>query len=115
RDQGGEAIQEPGEGAGRRRRRGPDDLMSAAAPSSPARSGESPVAEPLLDVRDLMVDFITPRGPAVAVDGVSFSIRPGEVFGLAGESGCGKSTVAHAIMRLIKAPGRISGGSILFR
>ncbi|MGH2344116.1 MAG: ABC transporter ATP-binding protein, partial [Chloroflexota bacterium] len=89
--------------------------MSAVAPSAPWRSGENPAAETLLEVRDLMVDFITPRGPAVAVDGVSFSIRPGEVFGLAGESGCGKSTVAHAIMRLIKAPGRISGGKVLFR
>jgi peptide/nickel transport system ATP-binding protein len=89
--------------------------MSVIAPSVPWRSGESSATEALLDVRDLMVDFITPRGPAVAVDGVSFSIRPGEVFGLAGESGCGKSTVAHAIMRLIKAPGRISGGLVLFR
>ena len=68
----------------------------------------------LLDVQDLRVEFLTPRGPARAVDGVSFSIRQGEVFGLAGESGCGKSTVAHAIMRLIKAPGRISGGRLLF-
>jgi peptide/nickel transport system ATP-binding protein len=89
--------------------------MSVPAPSAPWRSEETPAAETLLEVRDLMVDFITPRGPAVAVDGVSFAIRPGEVFGLAGESGCGKSTVAHAIMRLIKAPGRISGGSVLFR
>ncbi len=89
--------------------------MSVQASSAPWRSAEDPATEPLLEVRDLMVDFITPRGPAVAVDGVSFAIRPGEVFGLAGESGCGKSTVAHAIMRLIKAPGRISGGRILFR
>ena len=72
-------------------------------------------AEPLLDVRHLTVDYITPRGDARAVDGVSLSIAPGEVFGLAGESGCGKSTLAYAITRLIKPPGVISGGQILFR
>jgi peptide/nickel transport system ATP-binding protein len=68
----------------------------------------------MLEVRDLCVDYLTPRGPARAVDHVSFSIAPGEIFGLAGESGCGKSTAAHAIMRLIKPPGRITGGEILF-
>lgn len=72
-----------------------------------------PDTEPLLDVRDLTVDYISPRGPARAVDRVSFSIGRGEIFGLAGESGCGKSTAAHAIMRLIKPPGEISGGEIL--
>jgi peptide/nickel transport system ATP-binding protein len=71
--------------------------------------------ETLVEVRDLSVEFLTPRGPAVAVDGVTFTIRKGEVFGLAGESGCGKTTVAHAIMRLIKPPGRISGGQVFFQ
>ncbi|MDB5056558.1 MAG: oligopeptide/dipeptide transporter, ATPase subunit [Chloroflexi bacterium] len=69
----------------------------------------------LLDIRNLTVDYMTPRGPARAVDNVSLSIAPGEVFGLAGESGCGKSTVAHAVMRLIKAPGQISGGQMVFQ
>ncbi|HEX6508763.1 MAG TPA: ABC transporter ATP-binding protein [Chloroflexota bacterium] len=61
------------------------------------------------------MDYATPRGAARAVDHVSFSINRGEVFGLAGESGCGKSTVAHAIMRLIKPPGEITSGRIVFQ
>jgi peptide/nickel transport system ATP-binding protein len=69
----------------------------------------------LLEVRNLTVDFYTPRGAARAVDNVTFSIASREVFGLAGESGCGKSTAAHAIMRLIKSPGRITGGEIVFK
>jgi len=75
---------------------------------------ERPRGDALLDIRNLVVDYMTPRGPARAVNGVSFSIRRGEVFGLAGESGCGKSTIAHAIMRLIKPPGLISGGELIF-
>ena len=70
---------------------------------------------PLLDVRDLQVEYLTSRGPVRAVDGVSFAIRPGEVFGLAGESGSGKSTVAHAITRILHPPAVISGGEIRFR
>jgi len=69
---------------------------------------------PLLDVRDLNVRYMTPRGPVRAVDGVSFSIAPGEVFGLAGESGSGKSTIAHAVMRLLHPPAMITGGQVLF-
>ena len=53
----------------------------------------------LLDVQDLVVDYLTPTGQVRAVDHVSFSIEPGEIIGLAGESGCGKSTTAHAILR----------------
>ncbi len=89
--------------------------MSTIAPAPPARNvHEHRDTDVLLDVRGLVVDYITPRGPARAVDGVSFAIKRGEVFGLAGESGCGKSTIAHAIMRLIKAPGQISGGQMMF-
>lgn len=57
---------------------------------------------------------MTANGPVRAVDGVSFSIAPGEVFGLAGESGCGKSTIAHAIMRVLRPPAMITGGHVLF-
>ncbi len=89
--------------------------MSATVPVPPVASSKRAGSDALLDVRNLTVDYLTPRGPARAVDDVSFSIAPGEVFGLAGESGCGKSTVAFAITRLIKPPGVISGGQILFR
>ncbi|MGI8827844.1 MAG: ABC transporter ATP-binding protein [Chloroflexota bacterium] len=88
--------------------------MSTTSFSLPALDTHKAAAAPLLDVRDLTVDYLTPRGPARAVDHMSFSIGKGEIFGLAGESGCGKSTAAHAIMRLTKPPGRISGGQILF-
>jgi peptide/nickel transport system ATP-binding protein len=67
----------------------------------------------VLEVQNLHVSYFTRRGEVRAVNGVTFQINKGEVFGLAGESGCGKSTVAYAIMRLIKPPGRIMGGRII--
>ncbi|WP_437751119.1 ABC transporter ATP-binding protein [Sorangium sp. So ce1389] len=69
---------------------------------------------PLLSVQDLRVEFMTPTGPVCAVDNVSFDIAPGEVLGLAGESGSGKSTVAMAIMRLLRPPAVITGGHVYF-
>ena len=68
----------------------------------------------ILQVRDLRVYYHTPLGAVRAVDGVSFDLRVGERLGLVGESGSGKSTVAMALMRLIKPPGRIEGGQALF-
>lgn len=65
-----------------------------------------------LRVDDLTVYYDTPRGPVHAVENVSFSIRPKERFGLAGESGSGKSTMALTIMRLIKPPARIVSGEV---
>ena len=67
--------------------------------------------EKILKVKDLSVSF---DGGIQAVSGVSFDLRRGECFALVGESGCGKSTTARAIMRLIRAPGRITGGQVLF-
>src|SRR5437868_10256550 len=68
---------------------------------------------PILEVSDLRVSFPTRHGPFIAVDGVSFNLAPGERLGLIGESGSGKSTVALALMRLIKPPGRIESGRAL--
>jgi peptide/nickel transport system ATP-binding protein len=73
-----------------------------------------PPDAPLLDVKNLRVDYMTARGAVSAVDGVSFTIRPGEVVGLAGESGSGKSTIAHAILRILRPPALITGGEVLF-
>lgn len=69
---------------------------------------------PLLEIQDLSVEYVTEARTVRAVDRVSFSIAEREVFGLAGESGCGKSTIANAILRLLRDPAVISGGSIRF-
>ena len=69
---------------------------------------------PLLEVQDLQIEYRSERGPVRAVDNVSFSIAPGEVFGLAGESGSGKSTIAMAIMRVLHPPvADVVGGKVL--
>lgn len=65
-------------------------------------------------MRDLHVQYVTARGPVRAVDGVSFWISEGEVVGLAGESGSGKSTIAQAIMRVLHPPAMITGGEVAF-
>ncbi|MDB5314581.1 MAG: transporter ATP-binding protein [Rhodospirillales bacterium] len=70
---------------------------------------------PILEVRDLRVEFPTRRGTLVALDGVSFSIAPGEVLGVVGESGAGKSMTGAAIIGLLEPPGRIAGGQILLQ
>lgn len=71
------------------------------------------MSEVLLEIRDLSVDYLTDEGAFRAVKNVSFNIRRGELFGLAGESGCGKSTIAYAITRLAKPPAWVAGGEIL--
>jgi peptide/nickel transport system ATP-binding protein/oligopeptide transport system ATP-binding protein len=68
----------------------------------------------LLEVRNLQTHFPTRAGLVRAVDDVSFYLERGELLGLVGESGCGKSITALSIMRLIAAPGKIVGGEILF-
>jgi len=68
----------------------------------------------LLEVEDLTVEFYTEDGVVTAVDGLDFSIRRGEKFGVVGESGAGKSVTALSVMRLIEDPGRIVSGEIRF-
>ncbi len=69
---------------------------------------------PLLSVEGLQTHFETGQGVLRAVDGVSFSIERGEVLGLVGESGCGKSVTSLSIMRLVPPPGRVAAGRVLF-
>ena len=70
------------------------------------------MTEPLLSVRNLRVEFPTRRGTLVAVDDLSFDIAPGEILGVVGESGAGKSLTGMAIIGLLEPPGRIAGGEI---
>ena len=68
---------------------------------------------PLLEVRHLRVEFPTRRGTLLALDDINFEIAPGEVLGVVGESGAGKSLTGAAIIGLLEPPGRIAGGEIL--
>jgi oligopeptide/dipeptide ABC transporter ATP-binding protein len=72
------------------------------------------VSGALLDVRDLTVHFATEAGRVEAVDGLSFTVRPGEILGVVGESGSGKSVMALAVLRLVRPPGRIVRGEVHF-
>ena len=67
---------------------------------------------PVLSVRNLKVEFPTRRGTLTAIDEVSFDIAPGEVLGVVGESGAGKSITGSAVIGLIEPPGRIAGGEV---
>ena len=82
--------------------------MSESNPN-PAPASNAP---PLLEIRNLRVEFPTRRGTLVAVDDVSFSLSPGEILGVVGESGAGKSMTGTAIIGLLEPPGRIAGGEI---
>ena len=90
-------------GAGRRARR----RERAEAPEL--------AADTLLSVRNLQTWFFSREGTVKAVDGVSFDVTPGEILGIAGESGCGKSVTSQSILRIVPDNGRIVGGRILFR
>jgi peptide/nickel transport system ATP-binding protein len=67
--------------------------------------------ETLVDLRGLTVAY----GDMIAVDGIDLTIGAGEILGLAGESGCGKTTVANALMQILRPPARLAGGTVLFR
>jgi peptide/nickel transport system ATP-binding protein len=71
--------------------------------------------DPLLSIRDLKVHFFMDEGIVRAVDGVSLDVYPGQVFGIVGESGCGKSVTMKALLRIVEPPGRIVSGEMLLR
>jgi oligopeptide/dipeptide ABC transporter ATP-binding protein len=71
------------------------------------------MSEPILKIRNLKVYYYVEKGTVKAVDDITFDLRQGVRLGLVGESGCGKSTMAMGIMRLIRPPGRIAGGEIV--
>lgn len=72
-------------------------------------------SEYLLEVKDLHTSFFTDSGEVKAVNGVSFTLKPGEIMGIVGESGSGKSVTAYSIMRILADTGRITGGQVLYR
>jgi peptide/nickel transport system ATP-binding protein len=89
--------------------------MAFATPPIPIRRGASPLAtDPLLSVHNLAAHFLLDEGTVIAVDDVSFDVTAGKTLGIVGESGCGKSVTARAILGIIDKPGRIVGGEILF-
>jgi peptide/nickel transport system ATP-binding protein len=90
-------------------------VMSEMQFGADRQSQLKPEVNTLLEVRDLKVEYLTPKGSVKAVNGVSFSIGPGEVFGLAGESGSGKSTIALALLRVLRPPALITGGEVHFK
>jgi len=69
----------------------------------------------LLEIRDLKTSFFTKRGVIPAVEGVSIEVKKGEIVGLVGESGCGKSVTSLSVLRLLTPPGQVVGGSIRYR
>ena len=85
----------------------------AAEPGGPEGAGAA--VAPLVELEGLVVDYGFGEDAVRAVNGISLAIHPGEIVGLAGESGCGKSTVASAIMQILRAPGHVAAGSIRFR
>ncbi|QLG29642.1 dipeptide ABC transporter ATP-binding protein (plasmid) [Halorarum halophilum] len=99
--------------AGRDGRR-TDVAGTDAAGTDAAVNGDDAADGPLLDVRDLRTEFRTESGSVVATNDVSFILDRGETMGLVGESGAGKSVTARSIMRLIDAPGEITGGEVVF-
>jgi peptide/nickel transport system ATP-binding protein len=73
------------------------------------------VTEPLLEVTELSVDYLTQGADVRAVDRVSFTVAPGEFLGIVGESGCGKSTLLFGVAQLLSPPGEVAGGTVIFR
>ena len=91
-----------------------ETTVEELVPASQRRMRKPRDAEPLLRVSDLRTSFYTRDGVVRAVDGIDFEVDRGEIMGLVGESGCGKSVTSLTIMRLVARPGRIESGTIMF-
>jgi len=91
-----------------------ETVIEELVPASKRRPRHERGARPLLEIKDLHTSFFTRDGVVRAVDGIDFHVDRGEIMGLVGESGCGKSVTSLSIMRLVAPPGRITGGQILF-
>ncbi len=89
-------------------------VIEELVPASSRRRRRERGDTPLLDVRGLYTSFYTRDGVVRAVDGIDFAVLPGEIMGLVGESGCGKSVTSLSIMRLIAQPGRVEAGEVVF-
>ena len=91
-----------------------ETVIEELVPSSKRRPRHERGEHPLLEIKDLHTSFYTRDGLVRAVDGIDFHVDRGEIMGLVGESGCGKSVTSLSIMRLVAKPGRIVKGEILF-
>jgi peptide/nickel transport system ATP-binding protein len=89
--------------------------VNLLAEAPPTVAGPLQEGETLVEARQLVVEYGVGDRLVRAVDGIDLTIRANEIVGLAGESGCGKSTVANALMQILRPPARIAGGSVLFR
>ncbi|TCC63252.1 ABC transporter ATP-binding protein [Kribbella pittospori] len=87
----------------------------SATPHCGRFGGDVPSQQPILEVRDLTVEYDTGSSPVVAVDSVDLDVHAGEFVGVVGESGCGKSTLLFAIVQLLSPPAAITGGSVHFQ
>jgi oligopeptide/dipeptide ABC transporter ATP-binding protein len=74
----------------------------------------NPSSDYLIEVHDLQTHFFGVEGTARAVDGASFNVRRGQVLGIVGESGCGKSVTARSILNMVRSPGRVVGGEVIY-
>ena len=89
------------------------NVISVMEPKA-AAARTTPKGEALIELRGLTVDYGVGERNVRAVDGIDLAIHAGEVVGLAGESGCGKTTVANAVMQILRPPAYVAGGSIFF-
>jgi peptide/nickel transport system ATP-binding protein len=85
-------------------------VTSFPSPMSKTQNGSS--REVVLEVNNLRIHYSTPKGDVIAVNGISFKVYKGEIVGLVGESGCGKTTTASGILRMVQPPGHILGGEV---